>query len=60
MDGADVIQLQERLQVLGIYRGPVDGVFGPETESAVMQAQRDYNLEPDGIVGPATWRAILR
>ena len=60
MHGAAIEQLQERLQVLGVYSGSVDGVFGPETESAVKQAQRNNNLQPDGIVGPDTWRALLR
>lgn len=59
MEGAAVTRLQERLKALGFYRGAVDGVFGSQTEQAVKQAQRHYNLEPDGIVGPATWDAIL-
>ncbi|MBD2260149.1 peptidoglycan-binding protein [Pseudanabaena sp. FACHB-2040] len=58
MTGPAVNRLQERLRVLGFYRGAVDGVFGTQTENAVKQAQRQYNLEPDGIVGPATWSAI--
>lgn len=57
--GAAVTRLQQRLKSLGFYRGTVDGVFGSQTEQAVKQAQRHYGLEPDGIVGPATWAAIL-
>ena len=60
MYGDAIAQLQERLKALGVYNGSVDGVFGPETERAVRQAQRNSNIEPDGIVGPATWRALLR
>ena len=37
---------------------PQDGVFGPETEEAVKEFQRVFNLTPDGIVGPATWYEI--
>lgn len=37
---------------------PVDGVFGPETEAAVKEFQRIFNLTQDGIVGPATWYKI--
>ncbi|MBD0336066.1 MAG: peptidoglycan-binding protein [Cyanobacteria bacterium Co-bin13] len=58
MSGPAVTRLQERLRALGFYRGTVDGVFGTQTETAVKQAQRHYNLEPDGVVGPATWSAI--
>ncbi|NJO77464.1 MAG: peptidoglycan-binding protein [Cyanobacteria bacterium RM1_2_2] len=60
MTGADVTRLQERLKAIGLFSGTVDGVFGRETETAVQQAQRNYNLEPDGIVGPATWEALLQ
>ncbi len=39
---------------------PIDGVFGQETEAAVREFQRIFNLTPDGIIGPATWYAIIR
>ena len=35
-----------------------DGVFGPRTEAAIRQFQRDHGLVPDGIVGPKTWALI--
>jgi N-acetylmuramoyl-L-alanine amidase len=59
MEGPAVTRLQERLRALGFYRGTIDGIFGTQTETAVKQAQRHYNLEPDGIVGPATWGVLL-
>ncbi|MFD8781304.1 peptidoglycan-binding protein [Kitasatospora sp. NPDC059599] len=31
-----------------------DGKFGPATLAALQQLQRDFNLEPDGVVGPDT------
>lgn len=37
----------------------VDGIFGPQTESAVIFFQRLFGLVPDGIIGPRTWYAII-
>ena len=39
---------------------PVDGIFGAQTEAAVRRFQEIFNLEPDGIVGSATWYALVR
>ena len=37
-----------------------DGIFGAQTEAAVRKFQEVFNLTPDGIVGPATWYALVR
>lgn len=60
MQGPAVTMLQQRLQALGFFKGSVDGDFGLVTEAAVKAAQRRFRLEPDGVVGSATWAAILR
>lgn len=39
---------------------PVDGIFGAQTENAVIEFQRIFGLEPDGVVGRATWYALVR
>ncbi len=39
---------------------PTDGVFGINTENAVREFQRVFDLTPDGVVGPATWYKILQ
>lgn len=58
MRGDDVAALQERLVVLGMLAGPVDGLFGVLTEAALRELQRGLGLEPDGLCGPETLRAM--
>lgn len=56
--GDDVAQLQTQLHDLGFFTMRVDGHFGPQTHEAVVAYQTNYALTPDGIVGPATLRAL--
>ncbi|MBE9159170.1 peptidoglycan-binding protein [Nodosilinea sp. LEGE 06152] len=58
MEGDVVRQLQQRLRAKGFYNGAIDGIFGSQTEASVRRAQAANNLTVDGIVGPATWRAL--
>ena len=60
MRGPAVMRLQERLRSAGVFTGSIDGVFGAQTQAAVQAAQRRLGLTPDGVVGPATWAALLR
>ena len=55
MKGDNVKKVQEALVRKGITVEEVDGIFGPDTKTAVEKFQRDNGLRPiDGIVGPAT------
>lgn len=38
----------------------VDGIFGAATENSVTAFQEIFNLTPDGVIGPATWYALVR
>ena len=38
----------------------VDGIYGSRTEASVRAFQQIFDLTPDGIVGPATWYALVR
>ncbi len=61
--GPAVSALQFFITVLGqvLYNFPtldIDGIFGPRTRQAVMDAQRYLGLEPTGVVDTDTWMAI--
>jgi N-acetylmuramoyl-L-alanine amidase len=58
--GDDALALQRRLTDMGFDSGRVDGVFGPDTDHAVRDFQRNVGLEPDGVCGPDTLRALDR
>ncbi len=58
--GDDVTTLQRRLLDLGFDSGRVDGVYGPQTEQAVREFQRNVGLLVDGLCGPLTLRALDR
>ncbi len=63
--GTNVTTLQVALNRISrnypaIPKLTVDGVYGPATEAAVRVFQEVFGLTPDGIVGSATWYAIIR
>src|SRR5436190_2770887 len=54
-NGPDVRDLQGALKALGHDPGPIDGVFGARTTSAVKAFQQAREIAVDGIVGRVTW-----
>lgn len=56
--GPKVKELQERLKAQGFNPGPIDGIFGTGTVQAVISFQKYHGLDPDGVVGPSTWKLL--
>jgi len=55
----DAVRLAQEALKLRLYDpGPIDGIFGAKTESAVKWYQSDHGLAADGIVGPRTWAGL--
>jgi murein DD-endopeptidase MepM/ murein hydrolase activator NlpD len=48
-----VAHVQKKLGV------PSDGIFGPQTDTAVRRYQLSAGLDVDGIVGPNTWASMF-
>ena len=63
--GEDVVVVQASINRISqsypaipkIY--PVDGIYGRDTENAVKKFQSVFELNPDGIVGEATWYKLV-
>lgn len=57
--GAKVRKIQRMLRRLDLPVH-VDGIYGHDTATAVRWFQRSRNLRVDGVVGPATYKALNR
>lgn len=61
-DKGDAVRYLQTLLIAQGYdlgKWGADGDFGAQTEKAVKQFQRDWNLKQDGICGKDTWSMIL-
>jgi hypothetical protein len=57
-NGHPIKTLQYLLRARG-HNIAVDGVFGPQTETAVKAFQGNQGLAADGVVGPTVWPALV-
>jgi peptidoglycan hydrolase-like protein with peptidoglycan-binding domain len=53
-----VVALQLALFQRGYYKGPLDGLAGPQTRRATRHFQRRHHLAPDGVAGRKTRRKL--
>ncbi|MGL5510021.1 MAG: peptidoglycan-binding domain-containing protein, partial [Microcoleaceae cyanobacterium] len=52
--------LQQRLQTLSFYNGPINNTFDVATRAAVIQFQKQRGIAPvSGEVGPTTWQFLF-
>ncbi len=61
--GNEVSVLQYYLSFIGFFydtlsQVEIDGIFGKQTEDAVIAFQRQFGLPEDGVVGRQSWNAI--
>ncbi|WP_246027882.1 cell wall hydrolase [Paenibacillus xylaniclasticus] len=59
-EGNNVIDLQQRLRMLGYLTAQADGKFGTQTASAVKRFQRGAGIIQNGIVGQTTMHALKK
>ncbi len=58
-EGNQVYRLQEQLIKMGYLHASPTGYYGPATEGAVKEFQRDTDLSIDGKVGTRTYQQLL-
>ncbi len=59
--GSKVVDIQRRLRLLGynLAKYEIDGIFGPETITAIKKFQQDRGLLATGIVDEETWQEMV-
>jgi peptidoglycan hydrolase-like protein with peptidoglycan-binding domain len=60
MQGSDVTSLQKKLKQLGLLDSEATGYYGDQTEDAVRQLQKRYELTSDGASGLETLALVNR
>lgn len=55
-----IMEVQAALNRLGYNAGPVDGIHGPATQSALRKFQSNYGIRPTGVFGEKTCELLER
>ena len=58
LPSASVQAIQTRLRDLNYYRGPLDGLWGANTQQAIERFQEGRGLQPNGQLNPMTVAAL--
>ena len=56
--GGLTVNIQRMLARRGYYRGPIDGIVGPETRAAIRAFQADNGLRPTGRIDSGLLRRV--
>lgn len=59
MDQEQVRKAQKRLQEVGFDPGPIDGLFGPQTQAALREFQSAHGLPQTGQLDASTRAALM-
>ena len=54
----DVLAVQRLLKAKGIDPGPVDGICGAKTVTAIQKFQATFMAKPDGLISPNQGRPV--
>jgi N-acetylmuramoyl-L-alanine amidase len=57
--GEAVVRLQKELAARGFLKGPADGIYGPQTEKAVINFQKWAKIRIDGVAGKETHASLF-
>lgn len=55
---ADIAELQEKLKVMGLFDGTVDGYYGPKTADAIRAFEQRAGLPRTGAASPQVVEAV--
>jgi peptidoglycan hydrolase-like protein with peptidoglycan-binding domain len=57
-DQMAIREAQQQLKAMGLYEGPIDGRYGPETQEALRAYQGRHGLQVTGALTPETQKSL--